>query len=503
MTVTLYSEDNDKDRVDDTVTLTTEHTGDSDDRGKEAADPIEITVTDEQKLPTITRDEDIEVEDDEGKKSDVTMLYEGQTGTVTLMVDRSGSGVQDSEDITIELDLGTGSTATLQDYRLNPDEVEIAGSGKSGTFKLEALMDEDVSADGETLVLMATVSGDEEFGDEPEIVMLDAITINDLTAKKIWPRSNDEAYAAINEARSEGAGDNGLWNPGETMTLMAEDLFDWPETTTSVVLGNAISENQQIATAATSNDTLTITAVSGGMTEISVTATVISESSSFMASQTVSNVASVKFSVSVDAHTITASSQADVDAAVTEAIIEGGGDRYWNLDDGMVMVPLEKLFDVPDGISPNYLAESSDDDVAMARISGDDMYANLTPVSAGDATIMVTAVDTDSGTTASVSFDITVHSSAGARAKSQAEVNEVFEAAGAGALVAQGSSINVDMGALFDVAEDEGWTARYSAETSDADVLMTSVSGTMLTLTPGQDPAGGHGHDHRSGNGHA
>ena len=157
----------------------------------------------------------------------------------------------------------------------------------------------------------------------------------------------------------------------------------------------------------------------------------------------------------------------------------------------MVMVPLEKLFDVPDGISPNYLAESSDDDVAMARISGDDMYTNLTPVSAGDATIMVTAVDTDSGTTASVSFDITVHSSAGARAKSQAEVNEVFEAAGAGALVAQGPSINVDMDALFDVAEDEGWTARYSAETSDADVLMTSVSGTMLTLTPGQDPAGG------------
>ncbi len=490
-TVTLFSQENDEDRVDDTVTLMTAYT-EGDKRGKPAAEDLEILVRDQHKLPKVSRDEDIEVEDDEGEKSDVTMLYEGQTGTVTLMVNRTGDGVPDSEDITVELSLGMGSTATRQDYRLNPDEVEIEGSGETGTFELEALMDEDVSADGETLVLMATVSGDEDFGPNPDDpVMLDAITINDRTAKKIWPRSKDEAYAAINEARAEGAGDNGLWNPGETMTLMAEDLFDWPETTTNVVLGNAISEDQQIATAATSNDSLAITARSGGMTEISVTATVIAESSSFMPSQTVSNVANVKFSVSVDAHAITGRPQADVDAAVEAAIIEEGGNRFWSLDDGMVMVPLEKLFNVPDGVSPDYLAESSDDDVAMARISGDDMYVNLTHVSAGDATIMVTAVDTDSGATASVRFDIKVYSTVGARVKPQTEVDEVFETAGAGDLVAQGSSISVDMSELFVVAEDEGWSARYSAETSDADVLMTSVSGTILTLTPGSDPAGG------------
>ena len=204
-TVTLFSQANDGDREDDTVTLMTAYT-EGDKRGKPAAEDLEILVRDQHKLPKVSRDEDIEVEDDEGEKSDVTMLYEGQTGTVTLMVDRTGDGVRDSEDITVELSLGMGSTATRQDYRLNPDEVEIEGSGETGTFELEALMDEDVSADGETLVLMATVSGDEDFGPNPDDpVMLDAITINDRTAKKIWPRSKDEAEAAIDEARAEGA----------------------------------------------------------------------------------------------------------------------------------------------------------------------------------------------------------------------------------------------------------------------------------------------------------
>ena len=116
------------------------------------------------------------------------------------MVDRSGDGVPDSEDITIELSLGMGSTATAQDFRLDPDEVEVAGSGDSGTFEIEALMDEDVSMDGEMVMLMATVSGDKDFGPNPDDpVMLDAITIvghdgQEDRAEGRWRRSTRRAW---------------------------------------------------------------------------------------------------------------------------------------------------------------------------------------------------------------------------------------------------------------------------------------------------------------------
>ena len=489
--VTLYSEDNDVDRVDDTVTLTTTHRGDTDLRGDQAAPPLEIAVLDKNKLPKISRDEDIEVSDAEGKKSDVTMLMEGQKGTVTLMADRSGSGVPDSEDITVELSLGAGSTANAQDYRLEPSKVTLSGSATSGTFEVDVLRDEDVGP--EMLVLMATVSGDEDNGDETMEEMLDAIDLVDATTKKIEPKTPDEVHAAIDKARAEGAGDNGLWNSGEMMTLMAEDLFDWPETTTSVVLSNAISEDQQIATAATSNDSLMITAVSGGMTEISVTATVIGESSGVAATQTVSNVATVKFPVTVDASAITAMPQTDVDAAVAAAIREAADmdpNKRWEPGGATAMVPLSELFDVPEALSPSYLAESSDESDVMAAISGD-MHVNLTPVGAGTATIMVTAVDTDSGSTASVSFDATVMEKWAIRGRMQAEVDAVFEAAGADDLIAQGPSVTVDMSELFDFGNTTDRTLTYSADSSDMDVLVTSVTGMMLTLTPGTDPAGG------------
>ena len=405
--VTLYSEENDKDRVDDTVTLMTAY-ADGDKRGDPAAGDIEITVTDEHKLPKLTRDEDIEVEDDEGKKSDVAMLYEGQTGTVTLMLDRTGDGVPDSEDIEIELSLGTGSTATAQDFRLDPDEVEIGGSGKSGTFEIEALMDEDVAIDGEMVVLMATVSGDKDNGPNPDgPVMLDAIVIHDTTAKKIEPRTMEEVYAARMAAYEAAGGANGMWNPGEELTLMAKDLFKWPETTmdSDIVLGNVVVDDEDILTASTSNDTLTVMATSGGTTPISVTATVVGDSAGFIPTQTRSNVATVKFELMVMAHAITAMSDADVQAAADAAIADAAAEsprNAWEPGGAMAMVALDKLFDVPMEIDASFLAESSDSDDVMAEIYGDSVA--LTPMSAGMAEITVTAVDTAEGDAATVMF---------------------------------------------------------------------------------------------------
>ena len=279
------------------------------------------------------------------------------------------------------------------------------------------------------------------------------------------------------------------------MTLEAEALFGWPTTTTRVGISNAVADDPAILTASASGDMVTLTAMSDGETEVEITATVAEESSTFMPSQTVSNVASIKFKVVVDAPMIVTRSneQALATAAVAKAAA-ASPNNIWEPERGVTAMILlaatateDGLFDVPASITPRYLAESSNENV-MASVSG--MNVELTPMVAGMAMVTVTAVDTDRpGNAVSVDFNVTVTAQAAIRALSQGEVNAVFEGQGAADLVARGSSIDVDMSKLFEVGE--GVTPSYSAESSDADVLMASASGMMLTLTPGQAPAGG------------
>ena len=93
------------------------------------------------------------------------------------------------------------------------------------------------------------------------------------------------------------------------------------------------------------------------MTEVSVTATVTAEVSSFKGSQTVSNTASVTFPVTVDPYTITARSDMDVQAAADAAIAKAADEaasKQWEPNGATAMVPLSELFDVPGEVTPTY-----------------------------------------------------------------------------------------------------------------------------------------------------
>ena len=494
--VPFVTEDNDEDRIDDTVTFeVTYATGDM--RGDPAAGMEEeyytLKVIDQHKLPSvkIASDGGITIKVD-GKDVPVETLSlsEGDTATVKLVPDRSPDDVPDGETIEVAVEAKAGSTAEPSDYDIRNEPVKIEGTEDSGTFTLEVELDQDVGP--EELILMAVVTGDDMYdGDEKEPeekrreVELGTISFIDTTSKKIEPRTGDEVHAAIDRERMEGAGDNGRWTAGETMTLMASDLFKWPATTTSVVLGNSISEDQQVATATTSNDSLMIKAVSSGMTEISVTATVVGEASGFMPTQTVSTSATVKFPVTVDADAITVMSQADVDAAVAAAIKKAADmatSKQWEPGGATAMVPLSELFDRPESITAIYDASSSDMGDVEAGISSDKMYVTLMPKSAGTAMITVTAADTASGgSTATVSFDATVMAQAAIVGKSQDEVNKVFMDNGAGDLVAGGSAVMFGMGELFIVAP--GVTPTYTVQSSAA-AVGANATGAMLTLTP-------------------
>ena len=479
--VPFASRMNDGDRIDDTITITVwTTTGSTAEQVLE--EPLEIEVIDQHVLPTVEIDGITIVVDK--KDTDVEpelTLVEGELGTVTLVADRSEDNVTD-EDITVTLVVADSSSADRQDFSLAGSPATIPGDE---TFTLDVEENEDVGP--EELVLMATIAGEDEYGEETEEMMLGAITFVDGTTKQIEPKGEDDGYAAVNKARKDGAGANELWTPGETMTLKAEDLFDWPDTTTStsVRLSNAVSEDTEVVIAGTSNDVLTITAKSAGMTEVSVTATVVPETSSFVGSQTVSSFASVKFPVMVDPYTITARSDMDVQAAADAAIAkvaDEAASKQWEPNGATVMVPLSGLFDVPDEVTPTYTAESSDMGDVEAGISSDKMYVTLMPKSAGMATITVSAVDLVGETVASVEFDAMVMAPTAIVAKTQAEVDAVFMEAGAGMLTAGGDPVMVAMNELFTVAP--GVEPTYSADSDMPAVIEASDSGMTATLTP-------------------
>ena len=480
--VPFVTEETDGDRVDDTVTFEVTY-ADGDKRGDPAMDDyFQLTVIDLDKLPKITLDK-IEVPDEDDKLQEMDYIPEGMVGTITLKADRSPREVPSSEDIKITLRRSDASTADARDYTISGSPVEMDGSAASGTFTVDVDADEDVGM--ESLVLEAVVEGTKANGPNPDDPYdLAPIPFSDQTDKQIEAKTYAEIKAATDAARAKGAGDNGLWEPGEMLTLMASDLFEYAETA-NVVLGNVVIEDPAVLGGATTNDMVTITAMGEGESPISITGTVVSQSSSLEVTQTTSNVVTVKFPLMVDAPMITAKDnvQAVADAAVAKAAMESENGIWEPAPNGATaMIALSDLFDVPASIDPRYLAESSAGNVD-ADVTTSTMMLELEPEMAGMDTITVTAVDTERpGNAVSVEFDVEVMEQASLRAKSQDDVDMVFMDAGAGMLVAGGDAIMVDMSMLYEIAE--GVEPTYTATSSMPDVLAASTSGMMLTLTP-------------------
>ena len=487
---TVNTSSNDGDRVDDTVTVTARTTGQPGTQRK--LEELHLKVLDLHLLPSITLTK-VQVPDADDKLQDAAktadgmyVIPEGKVGTVTLTADRSPRRVPASENITVTLGHGDGSTADRRDYTLSDSEVTFSGSATTATFEVDVDADEDVSE--ESLVLGAMVEGIKANGPNPSEKdpheTLAAISFGDETPKQIEARTYAEIEAARDAARMKGAGPNGLWEPDETLTLMAEELFEFAETAT-VVLGNIIVDDPSKLSAAASNDMVTVTAVGDGESPISITGTVIPASSSLEVTQTISTVATIKFPISVDAPMITAKDnvQAVADAAVAKAAMESANGIWEPAPNGVsAMIALSDLFDVPESIEPRYLAEASTGNVDADVITST-MMLELEPEEAGMDTITVTAVDTDRpGNAVSIEFDVEVMAQASVRAKSQDDVDKVFMDAGAGSLVAGGDAVMVDMSMLYEVAEDVKPT--YTATSDMPDVLAASASGMMLTLTP-------------------
>ena len=203
----------------------------------------------------------------------------------------------------------------------------------------------------------------------------------------------------------------------------------------------AESSAADVAAAAVSGASLTITGVSGGAATIILTA---SDPGGLSAQQA--------FEVTVPNRAPSATDSIPNQTAQA-------GDA--------VSLDLGEHFRDPDGDALTYVAESSAADVAAAAVSGASL--TITGVSGGAATIILTASD-PGGLSAQQAFEVTVPNRAPSATDSIP--NQTVQA---------GDSVSLDLGEHF--RDPDGDALTYAAESSAADVAAAAVSGAKLTIT--------------------
>ncbi len=287
---------NDRNRTDDVVTVTA-HRGTAVQSTQLAM--AEVTLVDIHQLPApgaIAGEARDNMRRDLGDV--VTSVTEGETTYV--WVDVLGSptdNVLDTETLTVDV---TVDPAQALDARVTrpgamtdrqTTAIPVATPNWIGPWVVEVENDQDVGM--ESLVLSLDVSGEEQYGGGSSSGSF-SIDIVDATEKMITPKYSEADYDKIKAAIAAGAGEEGL-NPGETVELMTSDLFEVAEGYTA---SYGVSVDSDAVSASASGDMITITAMKAGMAHVYVTGTA-RMSSSLEATQTVSNVAELKFPVEV------------------------------------------------------------------------------------------------------------------------------------------------------------------------------------------------------------
>ena len=286
--LTITQNPGDGNRVTDTVTVSA-HAGVIG-ASREVAS-LSIDFADANLLQAVTA----KVVDKDGRAlaTQPTSVEEGETVMIAVMpVDKDGKVTTANE--ALKIALASSGTADSQDFRLS--EPIAIGNGQDVSNVVELMVESDEDVGMEMLVLDATVSGAATIGPETRAVAnVLSLGIEDATSKKIWTKSQDDAYPKITAAIEAGAGDEGL-NPGESFEINTSDLFGYAEGYTASF--SAASDSEAVSVSA-SGSTVTAMAESAGSAKVTITGTARMASSSFKAEQTISNVADVTFEVTV------------------------------------------------------------------------------------------------------------------------------------------------------------------------------------------------------------
>ena len=286
-TITITPPATDGDRDEDAITLSALVAGTTEDR----ADPLVIDVEDIHTLPAGDKITAKAYMDDDGDKSEdeaMSVMEGGAPVHVTVTVDRGTSGYPAGEalDVAVMADASQG-----MDFRAEPVKLSIgAGTGEqTADFMLWALADQDVGAEDLMLNLVAT--GATAANGPGESMGMFSIMIEDATAPMVQVK--DDAQEQLMTAM----GDDPL-NPGDSFSLMASDLFMFDMDAVSVSYGVSVAGGA--VSASVSGDAVMVMAEEAGEAEVTITATATSMMSSFVVTQTTSNVAQIAFPVMVE-----------------------------------------------------------------------------------------------------------------------------------------------------------------------------------------------------------
>ena len=261
---------------------------------------LDITVTDIHMLPA-SGDITAVAKDAGLNGKEVTEIVEGGDPVyLTISVYRGTVATKDettAEDLTVDIKASAGQAG---DFEVEPARVDLPPKGTNGKsvtdvdIKVTALNDEDVGT--EDLVLELVVSGEKENGSGTSTGTF-PIPIVDKTTTKVEPKTLDEAYPKIMAAMEAGAGDEGF-NPGESFSVMTSDLFTVMDGYT-VAYGASVEGGGVSVSASADSISVEAKSATDGEAKVTVTATAKMASSSFIASQTVDNIAEITFPVTV------------------------------------------------------------------------------------------------------------------------------------------------------------------------------------------------------------
>ena len=385
----------DKNRVADTFTLSL-HSGVAGRSTPE--DSVDIKVADANELPAVAA----MVVDKEGEALDPqpTSVKEGESIYVTVMaVDEDGDPAPFAEELTVEL-MATG-TADSDDYTFPMRSIKIAANADASE-PVELEVDENDDVGRESLMFDATVSGEAANGTETSTSAgVLSLYIEDETDKKIEPKTTEADYDGIKAAIAAGAAENGEegLNPGEKVTLMASDLFD---VMTGYSAGYEGEWTGDAVSVSTTGETITITAEMAGDSEVTIFGTARMDSSSLVPSQAVSNVASVKFPVTVVDTPLVVTVTADpmeIEEGGT-SMITATANRYVTAGDGDVEIDLTVVGDGELAADSIMIAMGDMSGYTMLTAMADDDMENstLTVVATGSGImglmqVMITVMD--------------------------------------------------------------------------------------------------------------
>ncbi len=345
-----------------------------------AESTVDISVLDLHRLPVVS----ISPMEETAK--------EGETVELELTLDRnpprdrarrSGSEKVDvtSESVTVMLSAGAGSTAGMDDYMLPAAVTFAKHNGKAPWLQaatVEVMVREDQELDaGEVLMLDAMVAGTvpangAEKSSQEGLAML---TIEEGTDTLVWALEESVVMEAVYDAIEAGAGEDGILTVGETIELEGNDVFGAAPGVTPDY--SADSSNNDVAVASDSRGMVTVTAMSEGMAEITVTAHASSPSGVKILDQTDPGTAMIKFPVEVGLEAL-----AIVLSGPTEMnVVEGGAGA---------MVTATANRPVTEAVTVNLMRDRS-----MSTASDADFMAEAITIAAGmsSGTTMVTAVE--------------------------------------------------------------------------------------------------------------